>query len=149
MITIDLDSLDLPEEETPEGPLRVGFPLHSAAGTAASAVVAFELPPGASLGLHSDSAEEILLVLEGEAEATIGDERAELGRNGLAVVPAMVPHDVRNRGTGPLRVLGFFAAAAVVSTFREPPGPNAPQIFVHGAAIELAGSPPDPSTLFA
>ena len=60
---------------------------------------------------------------------------------GLAVVPAMVPHDVRNAGAGPLRVLGFFAAAAVVSTFRDPPGPGAPQIFVHGASIELAGSP--------
>ena len=149
MITVDLDRFEFHEEDTPAGPLRVGFPLHSHVGTRATAVVAFELPPGANLGLHSDSAEEILLVLDGEAEATIGDEQGTLRPNGLAVVPAMVPHDVRNAGTGPLSVLGFFAAAAVVSTFRDPPGPGVPQIFVHGAAIELAGSPADPSTLLA
>jgi quercetin dioxygenase-like cupin family protein len=114
-----------------------------------TAAVTFELPPGASLGVHSDSAEEVVLVLDGEAEATVGEERAALGPNELAVVPAMVPHDVRNVGDRPLRALGFFPAAAVVSTFAEPPAPGAPQIFARGAAVELQASLPEASTLSA
>lgn len=139
MITVDLDGFPLLEEEAPGGTLRFGFPLHSAVGTAASAAVLFELSPGATLGSHADSAEETLLVLEGDAEASVGDETVRLRAGELAVVPAMVPHGVRNVGESRLRVLVSFAASAVVSTFAEPPETGAPQVFVAGApVVELA-----------
>jgi len=138
LITASLDGFPLHEEEASGGTLAFGFPLHSAAGTAASAVVAFELTPGAELATHTDSAEEILLVLEGEAEATVGDETGPLRAGDLAVVPALAPHSVRNVGDGTLRVVGFFASATVVSTFAEAAEPGAPQVFVAGAPVELA-----------
>ena len=62
MVTIDLDGFEL----VPTAPgLRVSFPLHSAAGTASTATVLFELDPGAELGVHTDSAEELLVVRGG------------------------------------------------------------------------------------
>ena len=59
--------------------LRFGFPISSATGTGDTAVVSFELDPGAVLPVHTDSAEELLLVLEGVAIS--GDSRVALLRD--------------------------------------------------------------------
>src|SRR3712207_6512468 len=98
--------------ETPTG-LRVAFPLHSAVGTASTATVVMEFEPGGHLPEHRDSAEELLLVLAGEAEAFVDGERARLGEGEVAVVPAMAPHGLRNAGEAPLRVIGFFSSSTV------------------------------------
>jgi len=100
--------------------IRFDFPISSHTGAASSAVVYFELEPGEHTGLHTDSAEEIVLVLSGTAEAIVGDERGELGVGGLGLVPALVPHDVRNIGEETLRVVGFFSSNTVVSVFDDP-----------------------------
>lgn len=47
---------------------RGNFPLGGGNGAADSAVVYVELEPGTRLEEHTDSPEEILLVLEGEVE---------------------------------------------------------------------------------
>jgi quercetin dioxygenase-like cupin family protein len=41
----------------------------------------------------------------------------------LAVIPAMVPHAVRNIGDDTLKVVGFFSEPDVTSTFDEPVQP--------------------------
>ena len=97
--------------------MRVDFPISSVAGAASTAVVYFELEPGEHTGMHTDSAEEIVLVLSGTAEAIVGDERGELTAGGLGLVPALVPHDVRNVGDETVRVVGFFSSSTVVSVF--------------------------------
>lgn len=138
MLTVDLDRIQLDDNTTAGGPIRVAFPFHSAAGSADTAAVLFELDPQASLATHTDSAEEVLLVLEGEAEASVGDEHAELGPGQLAVVPAATPHSVRNVGSSRLRVLGFFSSSTVVATFEKPLAQDGPQLMVIGAPIPLA-----------
>jgi quercetin dioxygenase-like cupin family protein len=122
MITTNLHRLPLLVgwTESPDRPSRVAFPLFAAAGTERSAVVSFELDPGATIGEHTDSAEEIPLVLSGTVEATPGTERGQLQPGALAVIPQMVPHDVRNIGGDVARIVGFFADATVVSTFTKP-----------------------------
>ena len=60
------------------GLLSVAFPISSATGTADTAVVYLEFEPGGELAAHTDSAEELLLVLEGTAEGIVGDETARL-----------------------------------------------------------------------
>jgi quercetin dioxygenase-like cupin family protein len=90
------------------------------------------------VGRHVDSAEELLLILEGSAEATVGDETALANAGSIVTVPAMEPHNVLNVGTGPLRVLGFFSASTVVATFATPPIPGGPQVFVIGAPVPVA-----------
>ena len=123
--------------------LRVAFPFHAGTGTAASAAVYFELDPGVAVGTHTDSAEELVVILEGRAEATVGDERGLLQAGDAAVVPASMPHDVRNVGDGPLRVLGFFAGSAVVHVFEDAP-PDAPRVFVTGAPVRIAAHLDEP-----
>ena len=138
---IDLHSLDFFERTSELDPtirVRVAFPHSSAAGTASTATVYFELEPGTHLGRHTDSAEELLLVLDGDADATVGDESAPASAGTIVTVPAMEPHDIRNIGDGPLRVLGFFSASTVVATFQEPAAPGEPQVFVIGAPVRIA-----------
>ncbi len=134
MFTVDLESVELPEQEG----LRHAFPMHEGTGGASTAVVLFEVDPGATLASHTDSAEEILVVLQGSAEATVGDESGPLAAGQAALVPASVPHGVRNTGSETLRVLGFFSASTILSRFEEAPAPGAPQLFVNGAPPELS-----------
>jgi quercetin dioxygenase-like cupin family protein len=114
------DLVDISSETDETRRIRVDFPISSVAGAASTAVVYFELEPGEHTGMHTDSAEEIVLVLSGRAEAVVGDERGELTAGGLGLVPALVPHDVRNVGDETVRVVGFFSSGIVVSVFDDP-----------------------------
>jgi quercetin dioxygenase-like cupin family protein len=69
--------------------------------------------------VHGDSAEELLLGLEGEVEPSIGDDRGPLRAGEVAVVPATAPHGLRNLGDRPARVLGFFGGSTNVATFAD------------------------------
>jgi len=116
----DRDLVDISSETDETRRMRVDFPISSVAGAASAAVVYFELEPGERTGMHTDSAEEIVLILSGRVEAIVGDERGELSAGGLGLVPALVPHDVRNVGEETVRVVGFFSSATVVSIFDDP-----------------------------
>jgi quercetin dioxygenase-like cupin family protein len=140
MLTLDIARVELEDNRTAGGPIRVAFPFHSALGTDSSAAVLFELEPGNELATHTDSAEEVLLVLAGQAEARIDGERDRLEAGQLAVVPAMAPHSVRNVGAGTLRVLGVFSSATLVATFEEPLAEGGPQVMVVGARVPLAAA---------
>jgi quercetin dioxygenase-like cupin family protein len=132
MITVNLRQLELQEEWSalnPSDRLWSAFALHKGMGSKHSSVVYFELQPGGAVGTHTDSAEEVVLVLEGTVQVTLGDEQGMLSSGELALVPAMVPHSVRNTGTETARAIGFFAAAHVVSTFEHPLLPSGLQVF--------------------
>jgi quercetin dioxygenase-like cupin family protein len=116
----ELELIEVWYEDDPTMRVRVNFPFYVGTGTKSTAVVYFELEPGCRLGSHTDSAEEILLILEGEAEATVGDERGRVSAGEMAVVPAMVPHALRNVGDETVRVVGFFSSNVVASTFDRP-----------------------------
>lgn len=130
MNIVRLSELQLPELGYPDdATARVSgtFPFSAASGNTSTAMVYFELAPGKRLPTHTDSSEEILFVLEGLAEIAVGDERARAQGGDLAVVPAMVPHGVRNIGDRVARVVGFFPSPTVMSTFGAPLVPlNAP-----------------------
>jgi quercetin dioxygenase-like cupin family protein len=115
--------------------VRVTFPINKWAGAAETAVVYFEIEPGNRLAEHTDSAEEILYVVAGDAEANVGDERGRLTAGDLTVIPAMVPHGVVNVGTETVKVVGFFSESEIISTFNEPVQP-------FGAAVLNQGAPP-------
>jgi quercetin dioxygenase-like cupin family protein len=116
-------------ESDPDMRVRAAFPVSSGTGTKSTAVVYFELEPGQHLGRHTDSAEEILLVVSGTGEAMIGDERATLRPGTLAVVPALAPHGVENTGDEKLRIVGFFSSSTVLSAFDEPMAPFGTRYF--------------------
>jgi quercetin dioxygenase-like cupin family protein len=134
MFVVDLNNLEL--METREG-LNVAFPIQSAAGTADTAIVWMDLDPGAVLPEHTDSAEELLYVVEGSVEAFVGEESGTLTEGQIAVVPALAPHGLRNVGEGRARVLGFFSASTNIGVFKEPLFADV-QVFVVGAPVPIA-----------
>ena len=136
MRTADFNRLELREawyELDPAMRIRVDFPFYAATGNEASSVVYFEIEPGHFLGTHTDSAEEIVLLLAGTVEASLGDETELLTAGQAALIPAMAPHGIRNVGDETARCIGFFAAAEVVSTFEQPMMPLGQRV---------VGSPP-------
>jgi len=123
MIAERIDQLELVEvwyENDPTMRLKVNFPFFLGTGTKSTAVVYFEIEPGYRLGTHTDSAEEILLILEGEVEVSLGDEQGRLSAGEMTLVPAMVPHGLRNVSAETARVVGFFSSNVIVSTFDQP-----------------------------
>ncbi len=142
MTGFDIDDFEL----ISAGPgLRVSFPLSSATGTASTATVLFELDPGYELPMHTDSAEELLVVVQGTGEARVGEEVGQLGTHQVALVPPMAPHGVRNIGDDVLRILGTFSSSTVVSTFERPFEEGGPQLFVIGAPMPVALPLPEPA----
>jgi quercetin dioxygenase-like cupin family protein len=133
--TTKLQLIDTAVEGEPEHRVHVEFPINVHTGSADSAVVYFEIDPGDKLASHTDSEEEVLYVIQGEAEATVGDETGRISAGDLAVIPAMVPHGVRNVGDERLKVVGFFSGAKIVSTFGGTVHPV-------GAAVLEMGAPP-------
>ncbi len=115
-----LELLDVWYENDPAMRIRVTFPFFAGTGTEASSVVYFEIEPGHYLGTHTDSAEEIVLLLAGTVEASLGEETGLLTAGQAALIPAMVPHGIRNVGNETARCVGFFAGTEVVSTFEQP-----------------------------
>jgi quercetin dioxygenase-like cupin family protein len=116
----DLELMEGGYENDPTMRVKVNFPLSAATGTKNTAVAYFEIEPGHRLGTHTDSAEEILLFLGGEAEVSVGDEQGQVSAGEMALVPAMVPHSMRNVGDETLRVVGFFPSSTVMHTFDQP-----------------------------
>lgn len=122
MIAANLHNLELHETWTENDPTqhcRSTFPLAGALGSENSALVYFELAPGDHLGRHTDSAEEVLLILAGAVEVSVGEETGRLSQGEIALVPTMVPHDLRNVGDETAKVLGFFGSPNIVATFDE------------------------------
>lgn len=61
------------------------------------------LAPGARVGEHStESREELLFVLEGEATLILGGEGTRVPAGHVAYVPPETRHDVENEGPGVL-----------------------------------------------
>ena len=147
MLTSNVNALVLTDVASPADPSMgsgYAFPIYAATGSAATAVVYFEVAPGKRLGRHTDSSEEVIYIVDGDGEVTVGDERATVSTGALAVVPAQVPHDVRNTGSTPLKVVGFFAGSALMHAFFEPMLPNADVMIVtHDQTGEslMAGTP--------
>ena len=134
MQTVDLNEIQTIENW--EG-MRAAFPTSSDTGSAATATVYMTFEPGAELPEHRDSAEELLVVLEGAVEASIDGEHGTLSEGQLAVVPAMAPHGFRNAGDVPARVLGFFGGSTNVATFTDEHGPERWRVFVVGGPAPL------------
>lgn len=134
MQVVDLNTV----ETRPVGEgLDVAFPIHSATGAAATATVWMEIARDGAVGEHTDSAEELLYVVRGTVEASIGDESGVLHAGDLARVPAMAPHALRNVGPDDARVLGFFGGSTNVATFAEPHGPLDARVFVIGGPMPI------------
>ncbi len=123
MVTVDLKSIELNEffgKEDKKQHCKATFPILGAMGSKDLASVYFEVEPGDHLGRHTDSAEELILILEGDAEVEIGGEKADASERSVVLVPRQVPHDIVNTGQKTLKILGFFGGANnIVANFED------------------------------
>jgi quercetin dioxygenase-like cupin family protein len=88
-------------------------------GSRASGSSVIEIPVGCRLPAHTDSAEETIVVLAGDAEVRMRNDGAELSAGGIAVIPRDARHEVRNAGHEPLRFVAVYAAADVVTRYED------------------------------
>ena len=127
MFAAQLDNIELEESwiEGQDGARWSTATVHGpGTGAAASGSSLLEVPPGCVLARHTDSAEELIVVLAGDAEAVVGDETGRVAAGGMALVPKHVPHEVRNAGEGPLRFLALYAGSDVTTTYESPVEPG-------------------------
>lgn len=72
--------------------------------------------PGTAIPLHTHNVEECVLVLEGQALVTIGEDQFEVEAGANTWVPADVPHCFANRGTGIMRIYWTYGGLLVTRT---------------------------------
>lgn len=101
-------------------PLTPGAPGTSDVAAEDFVAVYFEVDPGKRVGTHTDSKEEILLVMEGTVTVSVEDDEGELKSGEMTVVPSKVPHSVKNVGDKVAAVLGVFPAGEVHHEFDQP-----------------------------
>jgi quercetin dioxygenase-like cupin family protein len=86
--------------------------------------------PGCGAPTHLHAVEEVLTVLDGEAEVWLGDETAVLKAGQSVVIPAGRKHGFRNTGPSTLHVQAILAAPMFEAAFddaRETPRRWLPQ----------------------
>ena len=88
-------------------------------GARASSTSLLEVEPGCALARHTDSAEEVVVVVGGVAEIEVGGETGRVSAGGVALVPEAVPHQVRSVGDEPLRFVACYADVDVVTTYED------------------------------
>ncbi|RME06830.1 MAG: cupin domain-containing protein [Anaerolineae bacterium] len=71
-------------------------------------VAVVDLEPHVHLPRHSHPHEQVGIVLEGEIEFTVGDEKKRLGPGDVYVIPGGVEHDARTFDH-PVRVMDVFS----------------------------------------
>ncbi len=75
-----------------------------------SQVVVMTIPPGGEIGdeVH-EGIDQMLLFVEGEAEAIVGGETRQVGGDELVLVPGGTRHNFVNTGPGPLRLVTVYS----------------------------------------
>ena len=83
------------------------------ASSGAAQLCVFEqwIAPGAGAPTHSHPVEEVLTVLDGEAEMWMDDLRAIVSAGQSLIVPAGRSHGFRNSGTATLHIHAVLASA--------------------------------------
>ena len=74
-----------------------------------SQVVVMTIPPGGEIGdeVH-EGIDQILLFVDGEAEAIVGGETRQVRADELVLVPGGTRHNFVNTGSGPLRLVTVY-----------------------------------------
>ena len=109
----NVDTVGLTSSTSDDASWVGGYFAYGGNGADHSAVVYFAVPPGKRLGWHTDTAEETQFILSGSGELLLDDGPKPIRAGDVVVLRIGTGHDLRNTGSGDLRVVGFFAAPAV------------------------------------
>jgi quercetin dioxygenase-like cupin family protein len=83
------------------------------------ALIDEQIAPGDAIPLHTHDVDESIAILDGEADARLGDERRRIGPGAVAFIPAGTPHGTINAGDGPVHILAAFPATSIVISMLE------------------------------
>ena len=104
--------------------------IKSSARNSAFSVMEFVTPPGKGVALHVHEREdELVYLLEGEIEVTLGNQKMKAVPGVMALLPRGIPHGFTNTGNKPSRLSGTIL-----------PG-QFDNYFVELAALYAAGNP--------
>ena len=123
MKSIDLRGLELLEvwsKADPTERVSFTFPINAESGATRASVAYAELAPGGAIPAHFDSANEVVLVLEGTTEFEFDGSTETVDPGKLVQIAAGSKHRVRNTGDQTAQLLFFFDEAADIVTFDEP-----------------------------
>ncbi len=72
-------------------------------------LVVMTIPPGGEIGEEVHEVDQILIFVEGRADADLDGERSAVGPNDLVFVKAGTRHNFVNTGDSPLRLVTVYA----------------------------------------
>jgi len=73
-------------------------------------VIFVDAEPGRGPALHTHPYDEVLIIQEGRATATVGDETIDVGAGDIVLIPAGQPHAFTNTGDTNLRQVDIHAS---------------------------------------
>ena len=76
-------------------------------------------PDGGQVPWHNQEQEELYVVLEGDGEMCLGEERRLLGTGQAVYIPPRVFHQITNVGASPMRLLYCYGPAGDVAHWRQ------------------------------
>jgi quercetin dioxygenase-like cupin family protein len=125
----ELELVDFSVGDDPKARGRIALPVSADTGSTGT-VVYLEVDPDNRIPLHTHTAEETLVVLQGTGVATAGDQQGLVSVGAIIVVPAFAPHGFENTGSDTLKLVGFFGSGVVINYFDEPVAPFGVRTFV-------------------
>jgi mannose-6-phosphate isomerase-like protein (cupin superfamily) len=72
-----------------------------------------EIAPGDRIPLHTHPISELIVIEDGRAEVTLGDDTQQVGPGTAVFVPAGTPHSTRNAGASPIRIHAMFPSERI------------------------------------
>ena len=104
-----------------------------------------EIAPGDRIPLHTHPINEVIAILEGTPEVTLGEDTRKVGPGAIVFIPAGTPHGTRNASTSPVRLHAMFPSEQIGIRYLERnPAPgtegDAPQpaFTIHARALSEA-----------
>ncbi len=102
-----IDHATRPRVPSQSGRLSIRKVANAELGATQQSVWRIDHEPGEVVARHWHPYEEVIVVLEGEGEATIGEETYRIEPDVSLIIPAYTWHGYRNTGAGYLRVLAI------------------------------------------
>ena len=74
-------------------------------------IIFVDAEPGRGPSLHTHPYDEVLIIQEGRARATVGGETLDVGPGDIVLIPAGAPHGFTNTGEGQLRQIDIHVSS--------------------------------------
>ena len=98
-------------------------------------------PNGGQVPWHNQEQEEIYLVMEGEGEMCLGEEKTTLVGGQAVYIPPRVFHQLTNTGSAPLRMVYCYGPAGDVAHWRQELDGTLPRAGVEAPALPEGARP--------